>query len=107
MNNSVGEKLRTLRKEKKLTQQEAADKLGVKRATISNYEIGRRSPHLSELRRIAEFYGVGLDHFGVQQKDDILDLLARAKAVFKNNDIPPEKKDAVYKELLKLYLHIK
>lgn len=107
MNISIGRKLRILRKEKRLTQQELADQLGIKRATISNYEIGRRSPHLSELRRIAEYFGVGLDYFGVAQKDDVLDLLARAKKVFDSEEIPLEKKEAVYKELLKLYLDLK
>ena len=90
-----------------MTQQELADHLGIKRATISNYEIGRRSPHLSELRRISEYFGVGLDYFGVTQKDDLLDLVARAKRVFDNEAIPIEKKEAVYKELMKMYLNLK
>lgn len=106
MNNSVGQKLRILRKERKLTQQQLADKLGMKRATVSNYEIERRSPSLNELRRIAEFFGVGLDFFGVAQTDDVLDLIARAKKVFDNELIPHDKKEAVYKELMKLYLNL-
>lgn len=89
-----------------MTQQELADRLGLKRATISNYEIGRRSPHLPELERIAEFFGVGLDYFGIAKKDDVLDLIARAKKVFDNKDIPAEKKECVYKELMKLYLNL-
>ena len=107
MNDSIGQKLKILRKERRLTQQELADRLGIKRATVSNYEIGRRSPHLSELRRIAEFFGVGLDYFGVAQTDDVLDLIARAKKVFDNEQIPSEKKEDVYKELMRLYLNLK
>lgn len=107
MNDSIGQKLRLLRKEKRMTQQELADALQIKRATISNYEIGRRSPHLSELRRIAEYFGVGLDYFGMVQTDDVLDLIARAKAVFDNESIPAEKKEEVYKELMRLYLNLK
>ncbi len=107
MNLPVGKKLRILRKERRLTQQELADNLGVKRATISNYEIGRRSPHLSELERISEYFGVSLDYFGVATKDDILDLISRAKAVFDNDNIPAEKKEEVYKELMRLYLNLK
>lgn len=103
---TIGKKLRILRKERCLTQQELADKLGIKRATVSNYEIGRRSPHLSELKRIAEFYGVGLDYFGVAQKDDVLDLIARAHRLFESEDVPKEKKEEVYKELMKLYLNL-
>lgn len=106
MNESIGAKLRILRKEKRLTQEELSEKIGIKRPTISNYEIGRRAPHLSELRRIAEFFGVGLDYFGVAQKDEILDLVARAQRVFSNDEIPKEKKEEVYKELMKLYLNL-
>lgn len=103
---TIGAKIKILRKERRLTQQELADKLDIKRATISNYEIDRRTPHLTELRRIAEFFGVGLDYFGVAQTDDVLDLIARAKKVFDNESIPTEKKEAVYKELMKLYLNL-
>lgn len=102
--NSIGSKLKTLRKGRKLTQQEAADKLGITRATISNYEVGRRSPHLSELKRIADFYGVGLDYFGIVPTDEIFDLLSRAKEVFNSEDVPKEKKDEVYKALMRIYL---
>lgn len=107
MNNSIGYKLKILRKQKGMTQQELADKLGVKRATVSNYEIGRRSPHLSELRRIAEYFGVGLDYFGVVATDEVSDLLARAKNVFKNDNISKEQKEDLYKDLLRLYIEIK
>ena len=107
MNESIGHKLKVLRKTKKLTQQNVADKLGIKRATISNYEINRRMPSLTDLKRLAEFYGVGLDYFGVAQSDDLFDLLARAKQVFENDNVPKEKKDDLYRELMKLYLNIK
>lgn len=104
--NEVGNKLKTLRKGRKLTQQELADKLGITRCTVSNYEVGRRHPHLNELRRFAEFYGVDLSFFGIASKDEVFDLLSRAKEVFTNEDIPKDKKDEVYRELMKLYLSI-
>ena len=107
MTKEIGQKLKTLRKGRKLTQQEVADKLGLVRATISNYEVGRRSPHLSELRRFAEFYGVSLDYFGIASKDEVFELLSRAKEVFANDDIPKEQKDELYKELMRLYLNLK
>ena len=75
--NSIGHKLKTLRKGRKLTQEQAADLLGITRATVSNYEVGRRSPHISELKRIADFYGVGLDYFGIVPTDEVFDLLSR------------------------------
>lgn len=106
MNDSIGAKLKTLRKGRKLTQEQAAEKLGITRATVSNYEVGRRSPHLSELKRIADFYGVGLDYFGIVPTDEVFDLLSRAREVFKNDSVPKEKKDEVFKELMKLYTSI-
>ncbi len=106
MNDGIGHKLKTLRKGRKLTQEQAAEKLGITRATVSNYEVGRRSPHISELKRIAEFYGVGLDYFGIVPTDEVFDLLSRAKEVFNSPAVPKEKKDAIYKELMKLYLSI-
>lgn len=106
MSNDIGKKLKILRKGRKLTQQEAADKLGLVRASISNYETGRRSPHISELKRFAEFYGVGLDYFGLASKDEVFDLLSRAKEVFKSDSVSDETKRKLHEELLKLYLNI-
>lgn len=100
----IGNKLKTLRKGRKLTQQELSEKLGLSRATISNYEVGRRSPHLSELRRFADFYGVGLDYFGVSTEDETFELLSRAKNVFLNKDIPKEERERLYKEIMRMYL---
>lgn len=104
---TIGHKLKTLRKGRKLSQQELADRLEITRATISNYEVGRRQPHISELQRIANFFGVGLDYFGVVPKDEIFDLLSRAREVFDNPNVPKEKKEEVYKELCKLYINMK
>ena len=101
---SICGKLKTLRKGRKLTQLELSKKLGLSRATISNYEVGRRSPHISELQRFAEFYGVGLDYFGVETTDESFELLSRAKSVLCNNDIPKEERERIYKEIMKMYL---
>lgn len=101
---TIGSKLKTLRKGRKLTQVELSERLGLSRATVSNYEVGRRTPHLSELRRFAEFYGVGLDYFGVDTADEGFELLSRAKSIFLNNDIPKEERETLYKEIMKMYL---
>lgn len=106
MNDSIGAKLKILRKGRKLTQEQLADRLGVNRATISNYEIGRRLPNLNDLKRFAEFYGVGLDYFGVVSKDEMFDLLSRARDVFESDAISKEQKEEIYREIMKLYLNM-
>ena len=104
---TIGAKLKSLRKTRRITQYEVAAWVNMTRATISNYEIGRRIPSLKDLSKLAEFYNVGLDYFGVAAKDEVFDLLSRAKLVFEDEDIPKEKKELLHKELIKLYLDIK
>lgn len=103
----IGVKIKTLRKGRKLTQQELADKMGITRATVSNYEVGRRSPHISELKRFADFFGVGIDYFGVVPKDEMFDLLTRAREVFNSPEVSKEKKEELYKSLMRIYLEMK
>lgn len=103
----IGAKIKTLRKGRKLTQQELADKLGITRATVSNYEVGRRHPHISELKRFADFFGVGIDYFGVVPKDELFDLLTRAREVFNSPEVSREKKEELYKSIMRIYLEMK
>lgn len=108
MNNSdIGKKLKSLRKGRKLTQVEAAERLGLSRCTVSNYECGRRSPHLTDLERMAKFYGVGLDYFGVVPTDEVFDLIERARRIFENPDVSQEKKEDLFLAFSKLSLYLK
>lgn len=100
----IGKKIKILRKTRGLTQEQLAEKLNVKRATISNYEIGRRSPHIKELEAISEALGVNLEYFGYGGGAAV-DLVARAKVLFES-DIPAEEKAQAYKEIMRLYLKI-
>ena len=106
LKSDIGNKIKSLRKQKKVTQQELADKIGLNRATISNYEVGRRTPHLPELQLFADYFGVGLDYFGVATRDEVFDALSRAKDVFENESIPRSEKEKLYKELMRLYLSL-
>lgn len=103
----IGNKIKTLRKSRKLTQQEFSQKIGVSRSTLSCYEIGQRTPSIKTLQEIAELFGIGLDYFGISATDEAFDLLTRAKEVFENEDIPMETKENLYHEFMKFYLSIK
>lgn len=102
---SVGQKIKVLRKTRGLTQQQLADKLDIQRATISNYEIGRRSPHLKELEKIASVLGVNIDYFAIGDATSY-DLISRAKLLFENEEISAAEKANIYKEIMRLYLKI-
>ena len=50
--------LKTAREMKKLTQEEAAKRIGVSTDTLGNYERGKSYPDIPVLRRIEALYGV-------------------------------------------------
>ncbi len=104
---TIGQQLKALRKSQKMTQQFVSDKVGITRATLSNYEIDRRTPDLKTLQKLAACFGVGLDYFGISPADEVLDLLARAKDVFQNENITDDRKRELHDELIKLYLQLK
>lgn len=104
---SIGHKIKILRKGRKLTQQELADRLQINRSSISNYEINRRVPPLKELKKICDYFGVGMDYFGVVTKNDVFDLISRARDVFADTNISKEDKEEVFFELMNLYNEIR
>ena len=66
----IGNFLRELRKEKNLTQEQAADKLGVSGRTISRWETGAYMPDISLIVDIAEMYDVDVrDIINGERKD--------------------------------------
>lgn len=55
-----GDKLRAARKAAKLTQEELAEKIGVKRSVISKYENGIIDPSISQVQSIADALGTNI-----------------------------------------------
>ena len=58
----LSERLYSLRKERKLTQDAAAKELGISLKSYCRYEKKEREPTASVLVQMAEFYGVTLDY---------------------------------------------
>ena len=57
----LGEKIKLYRENKKMTQLEIAEYLGVKPATISKYESGTLEPNIESLKKIVELFGISID----------------------------------------------
>lgn len=58
---TLPEKLRTLRRKQGLSQQDVAERLGITRQTVSNWEAGQGSPALDRAMQLATLYRVSLD----------------------------------------------
>lgn len=56
------ERIRELRIEKGLTQDELGEVIGVKRYSIYSYEKGRACPEMKSLVALAEFFDVSIDY---------------------------------------------
>lgn len=59
---TLGERLRKLRTEKRLTQGQVADRLGLTKSVVSAYETGLRSPSYDVLIRLCGMLGVTADY---------------------------------------------
>ena len=73
--NDFGSRLKRLRKEKKLSQSELANKLGYCRSTIANYEQNKRLPSVEILLDIADYFNVSLDY--LMERTNIRNTLER------------------------------
>jgi transcriptional regulator with XRE-family HTH domain len=57
----IGEVVRQARKEQKLTQQQLADRIGLRRQMINRYENGRDAPTAENLGKILKCLRIGID----------------------------------------------
>lgn len=63
LNKYIGNKIRSFRKEKNLTAEELANKLGISRATVTRYETGVRNTNQDVLYKLADIFGVSINDF--------------------------------------------
>lgn len=57
----VGDNIRKLRLEREWTQEELADRLGVSRSAMGNYEREQREPGIDLLIKLADTFNVSID----------------------------------------------
>ncbi|WP_228099548.1 helix-turn-helix transcriptional regulator [Streptococcus danieliae] len=79
-------RLKELRKEKKLTQKELADIIGTTKLTVSNWENGKHSMNSDKAQTLADYFGVsvgyllGFDSVRIETsltELDFIDLLSK------------------------------
>lgn len=57
----LGEKIISERKKCKLSQEDLAEKLGIARQTISNWELNETSPDLKQASKLCDIFNISLD----------------------------------------------
>ena len=82
-------KIRECRKRKGLSQEELANKIGVKRAVVSKYETGKISPRIEIIQKISRVLGVPVhelvgDTMYIDTVENISTLLSSGKATPEN-----------------------
>lgn len=73
-------RLKELRKEKKLTQKELADKINVSKITVLRWENGERQIKPDKAKQVADFFGVSVGYLlgysdKVNAKAKLLDII--------------------------------
>ena len=69
---NMGNKLRNLRKQKRLTQKQVADRIGLAISAVSSYEAGTRYPSYDVLIKLARIYHVSTDYLlGMTDKKEL------------------------------------
>ena len=84
---NMGEKLRTLRLNRNLTQKQIADRIGLAISAISSYESGMRYPSYETLIKLARIFHVSTDYLlGVNSKQtvDVSNLSENQINILKN-----------------------
>lgn len=89
---SLPAKLTSLRKQKRITQMELAEKLNVSRQAISRWEVGAAVPSTDNLKVLSELYGVSVDYLlndaaeeGSRQNEEKQDRLPPGEAKKNHN----------------------
>ncbi len=86
MEHDIGSKIKAARVEKKFTQEQVAEVLGVSRQTISNWENGKSYPDIISVIKMSECYGVSLDYLlkGEDKMSAYYDFLEESTNVVKS-----------------------
>ena len=69
---NMGNKLKNLRKQKRLTQKQVADRIGLAISAVSSYEARTRYPSYDVLIKLARIYHVSTDYLlGMTDKKEL------------------------------------
>ena len=100
----IGEKIRTLRKQKNLSQETLATALGVTFQAVSKWESGTTMPDVTMIPAIASFFGISTDElfdFNLYETEER--VMAICRRAWKIRDERPAEAEQILREGLKQY----
>ena len=112
MNETMGQRIKRLRKARNLTQEELAEQLNLSAQAISKWENGTSLPDISQVLPLANFFGVPTDVlFGVCGTDHNEEIKARLEEIYRLCDACPDGEEGTtaltvldkYREAIRLY----
>ena len=80
---TFGQKLQTLQKEKGISQEKLADRLGVSRQAVSKWELDATLPETENIIKIRNLFNVSFDYLmdeNINERNSITDICADAVA---------------------------
>ena len=81
---NIGDKLKQARLNKKMTQEEVADKLYVSRQSISNWENNKTYPDLGNVLALSDLYEISLDEL-LKGSDNFMKHLEESTDIVRSN----------------------
>ncbi len=114
-----GEKVKALRKEKKLTQADLAKAIGISARAVQNYEITDAHPKQREIyKKLAEVFEVDVNYlltedeefiyeaqeqYGRRGAKDAAELVLKISGLFAEGEVSEETKDEVMEAIQRAY----
>lgn len=80
---SLGQAIRSARKEIGMSQKDFAEQLRVSDKTISSYEVDRASPSFNTLKKMGDVLNKPLSYFDVDATSDDIDLEIKLRVIEK------------------------
>ena len=104
------EKIKSLRKGAKLTQKDAAERIGVTYRTYQNYEAGASAPSGEVLSKISKLFGVSMEMLSGEENTaeatenaELSALLSEMQALFSGGKLRDEDKKYVIEALTEAF----
>lgn len=109
-----GQRLKKLRTDNKMTQEQLANKLGISKRTLINYEKGNCYPKSTEVfSKLSEIFMVSVDFLmmdstnkynaTIDSKQQAASLISEFSALFSGGKLEDTDKDAVMQALMDAY----